>query len=79
MSFWEGICKCLVDVVSVESGGLSFTKKCIECLLPLLTLHNDGQPEFIDEWSAAIMCLTNVQSSWLGDMLQVCYRMKLSL
>ncbi|RCV24849.1 hypothetical protein SETIT_5G119500v2 [Setaria italica] len=71
MSFWEGICKCLVDVVSEESGGFSFTKKCIECLLPLLTLHNDGQPEFMDEWSAALTCLTNAQSSWLGDMLQV--------
>ncbi|KAG2586760.1 hypothetical protein PVAP13_5NG075481 [Panicum virgatum] len=71
MSFWEGICKCLVEVVSEESGGFSFTKKCIECLLPLLTLQNDGQPEYMNEWSAAIMCLTNAQKSWLGDMLQV--------
>ncbi|RLM92306.1 protein RST1 [Panicum miliaceum] len=71
MSFWEGICKCLVEVVSEESGGFSFNKKCIECLLPLLTLQNDGQPEYMDEWSAAIMCLTNAQKSWLGDMLQV--------
>ncbi|KAJ1282422.1 hypothetical protein BS78_03G050600 [Paspalum vaginatum] len=71
MSFWEGICMCLVEVVSEESGGFSFIKKCIECLLPLLTLRGDGQPEFMKEWRAAIMCLTSAQKSWLGDMLQV--------
>uniref|UniRef100_A0A0A9D9V4 DUF3730 domain-containing protein n=1 Tax=Arundo donax TaxID=35708 RepID=A0A0A9D9V4_ARUDO len=71
MTFWEGICKCLVEVVSEESGGFSFIKKCIECLLPLLTLCIDGQPEFMDEWSAAIKCLTNAQKSWLSDMLQI--------
>jgi hypothetical protein len=57
--------------VSEESGGFSFIKKCIECLLPLLTLHSDGQPEFMKEWSAAIRCLTNAQKNWLDDMLQV--------
>ncbi|XP_062193776.1 protein RST1 isoform X2 [Phragmites australis] len=71
MSFWEGIYKCLVEIVSEESGGFSFIKKCIECLLPLMTLCNDGQPEFMDEWSAAIKCLTNAQKSWLSDMLQI--------
>uniref|UniRef100_A0A0A9DER8 Uncharacterized protein n=1 Tax=Arundo donax TaxID=35708 RepID=A0A0A9DER8_ARUDO len=71
MSFWEGIYKCLVEVVSEESGGFSFIKKCIECLLPLLTLCNDGQPQFMDEWSAAVKCLTNAQKSWLSDILQI--------
>ncbi|KAF8704854.1 hypothetical protein HU200_031092 [Digitaria exilis] len=70
-SFWEGICKCLMEGTSEKSGDLSFIKKCIECLLPLMILHNDGQPKFMDEWSAAITCLTNAQRSWLGDMLQV--------
>lgn len=70
MSFWEGIYKSLMEV-SEESCGFSFIKKCIECLLPLLTLRSDGQPEFMKEWSTSIMCLTNAQKSWLGDMLQV--------
>jgi len=70
MSFWEGIYMCLVEV-SEESGVFSFIKKCIECLLPLLTLHSDGQPEFMKEWSAAIRCLANAQKNWLDDMLQV--------
>lgn len=70
MSFWKGICKCLLDV-SEESGGFPFTRKCIECLLPLLTICNDGQPEFVDEWSAAIKCLANAQTTWLDNMLQV--------
>ncbi|ONM29760.1 Protein RST1, partial [Zea mays] len=55
MSFWEGIYTCLVDV-SEESGVFSFIEKCIQCLLPLLTLHSDGQPEFMKEWSVAILC-----------------------
>uniref|UniRef100_A0ACD5VJS0 Uncharacterized protein n=1 Tax=Avena sativa TaxID=4498 RepID=A0ACD5VJS0_AVESA len=71
MSFWEGIRKCLVEVVSEESDSFSYVKKCIECLLPLLNFCNDGQLEFMDEWSAAIKCLTVAQKSWLGDMLQV--------
>lgn len=79
MSFWEGICKCLVEGASEESGDLSFIKKCIECLLPLMILHNDGQPKFMDEWSAAITCLTIAQRSWLGDMLQVCNSTNMSL
>jgi hypothetical protein len=70
MLFWKGICKCLLEV-SEESDGFPFIKKCIECLLPLLTICNDGQPEFVDEWSAAIKCLVNAQKSWLDDMLQV--------
>ncbi|KAK3164000.1 hypothetical protein QOZ80_1AG0011250 [Eleusine coracana subsp. coracana] len=66
-----GICMCLSEVVSKESGGFPFIKKCIECLLPLLTIFNDGQPEFVDEWSAAIKCLANAEKTWLDDMLQV--------
>ena len=71
MSFWKGICKCLVEVVSEESDSFSYVKKCIECLLPLLNLCDDGQPGFMDEWSAAIKCLMVAQKSMLGDMLQV--------
>ncbi|VAH72993.1 unnamed protein product [Triticum turgidum subsp. durum] len=71
MSFWKGICKCLMEVVSEETDSFSYVKKCIECLLPLLNLCNDGQPEFVDEWSAAIKCLIVAQKSWPGDMLQV--------
>ncbi|GJN37363.1 hypothetical protein PR202_gb26305 [Eleusine coracana subsp. coracana] len=70
-SFLSCICMCLSEVVSEESGGFPFIKKCIECLLPLLTICNDGQPEFVDEWSAAIKCLANAQKTWLDDMLQV--------
>jgi hypothetical protein len=70
MSFWKGICKCLVEV-SEESDNFSYVKKCIECLLPLLNLCNDGQPVFMDEWSAAINCLIVAPKSWLGYMLQV--------
>ncbi|XP_020405686.1 protein RST1 isoform X4 [Zea mays] len=70
MSFWEGIYTCLVDV-SEESGVFSFIEKCIQCLLPLLTLHSDGQPEFMKEWSVAILCLTNAQKKWLDDILQI--------
>ncbi|CAM0879759.1 unnamed protein product [Alopecurus aequalis] len=71
MSFWKGICKCLVEVVPEESDSFSYVKKCIKCLLPLLSLCDDGQPEFMDEWSAAIKCLIVAPKSWLGDMLQV--------
>lgn len=71
MSFWKGICKCLVEVVSEESDSFSYVKKCIECLLPLLNLCSDGQLEFMNEWSAAIKCLIVAPKSWLGDMLQV--------
>ncbi|PNT70012.1 hypothetical protein BRADI_2g04280v3 [Brachypodium distachyon] len=71
LSFWKGIRKCLVEVVSEESGSFSYIKKGIECLLSLLSLCKDGQPEFVDEWSAAIKCLGAAQKSWLGDMLQV--------
>lgn len=73
MSFWKGICKCLVEVVSEETDSFSYVKKCIECLLPLLNLCNDGQPELVDEWSAAIKCLIVAQKSWPGDMLQVLF------
>ncbi|XP_051222968.1 protein RST1 isoform X1 [Lolium perenne] len=71
MSFWKGICKCLVELISEESDSFSYVKKCIECLLTLLNLCNDGQPEFMDEWSAAIKCLMVAPKSWLDDMLQV--------
>uniref|UniRef100_A0A0E0JEK9 DUF3730 domain-containing protein n=1 Tax=Oryza punctata TaxID=4537 RepID=A0A0E0JEK9_ORYPU len=70
-SFWKGIRECLVEDVSEESRGFSCIKKCIQSLSPLLSLHKDGQPEFIEEWSAAIKCLTVAQKSLLGDMLQV--------
>ncbi|VAH57363.1 unnamed protein product [Triticum turgidum subsp. durum] len=71
MLFWKGICKCLVEVVSEETDSFSYVKKCIEWLVPLLNLCNDGQPEFVDEWSAAIKCLIVAQKSWSSDMLQV--------
>jgi hypothetical protein len=71
MSFCKGICKCLVELISEESDSFSYVKKCIECLLTLLNLCNDGQPEFMDEWSAAIKCLMVAPKSWLDDMLQV--------
>lgn len=70
-SFWKGIRECLVEDVSEESSGFSCIKKCIQSLSPLLSLHKDGQPEFIEEWSAAIKCLTVAQKGLLGDMLQV--------
>uniref|UniRef100_A0A0D9UX89 DUF3730 domain-containing protein n=1 Tax=Leersia perrieri TaxID=77586 RepID=A0A0D9UX89_9ORYZ len=70
-SFWKGIRECLVEDVSEESSGFSCIKKCIHNLLHLLSLHKDGQPEFIEEWSAAIKCLTVAKKSLLGDTLQV--------
>uniref|UniRef100_A0A0E0BXQ2 DUF3730 domain-containing protein n=1 Tax=Oryza meridionalis TaxID=40149 RepID=A0A0E0BXQ2_9ORYZ len=70
-SFWKGIRECLVEDVSEESSGFSCIKKCIQSLSPLLSLHKDGQPEFIEEWSAAIKCHTVAQKGLLGDMLQV--------
>ncbi|KAG8045824.1 hypothetical protein GUJ93_ZPchr0008g14044 [Zizania palustris] len=70
-SFWKGIRECLVGDVSEQSGDFSNIKKCIQGLLPLLSLCKDGQPEFTEEWSSAIRCLIVVQKSWLCDMLQV--------
>uniref|UniRef100_J3KWR7 DUF3730 domain-containing protein n=2 Tax=Oryza brachyantha TaxID=4533 RepID=J3KWR7_ORYBR len=70
-SFWTGIRNCLVEDVSEMSSGFSCIKKCIESLSPLLSLHKDGHPEFIEEWSAAIKCLTVAQKILFGDMLKV--------
>jgi hypothetical protein len=69
MPFWRGICKCLVEVSEDCDGSLMFST---ECLLPLQNLCNDGQPEFMDEWSAAIKCFIVAPKSWLGYMLYSC-------